>query len=264
MRIVGVLSWYDESPHWLSTAVAGFGRFCDLIVAVDGAYAMFPEARRCSHPDQAEAVTLAAEAAGCASLVYRPQDVFHGNEIEKRQLTIDLCAPFLRPGEDWLFVFDADYHVMICDPDTIRYQLRNTNHDVATYTIMDGRDFLADPGMRRTARDVDVSLDWTIRTRDAYRWDPTLRVGPAHWTYSVADGDGGRRWLRGPSTVEVSGAEYLDSALVVYHRTADRARLRREAAERYYRARELEGIESLPDDGVDTTVDLETGLVRHG
>jgi hypothetical protein len=40
MKIIGLLSFYDESPAWLSACVAGIGRWCDGLIAVDGAYAL--------------------------------------------------------------------------------------------------------------------------------------------------------------------------------------------------------------------------------
>src|SRR5256885_1150092 len=110
MRVVGLLSFYDESPSWLATAVTGFARVCDAITAVDGAYALLPGARPCSHPQQAEAILSASEAAGVACTVHRPNRLFFGNEVEKRNFTFQLAGAGLT-GDDWLLVFDADYHV---------------------------------------------------------------------------------------------------------------------------------------------------------
>lgn len=108
MKICGLLSWYDESPAWLATAVAGMGRVCDEIVAVDGAYALYPSARPRSSPQQAEAVLQAAEAAGVGCTIHRPREIFWGNEVEKRNLTIALASSVLESGRDWIVIFDAD------------------------------------------------------------------------------------------------------------------------------------------------------------
>jgi hypothetical protein len=44
-KIWGLLSWYDESPSWLAEAVASFAPMLDGLIAVDGAYALYPDAR---------------------------------------------------------------------------------------------------------------------------------------------------------------------------------------------------------------------------
>src|SRR5437667_11615337 len=121
VRIVGILIWADESPGWLATACTGFGRLCDHIVAVDGFYALYPGARVRSRPDQAEAVMTACEAAEVACTLHRPNDLFWGNEVEKRQLSLALAAPFLTPLEDWVCVFDADNHVYQINPEMLRW-----------------------------------------------------------------------------------------------------------------------------------------------
>jgi len=246
MRIAGLLSWYDESPHWLATAVAGFARVCDVIVAVDGAYRLYPGARPRSHPSQVEAITRTAEALGIGCLVYQPDDVWRGNEVEKRNTLLQLAGPLLREGEDWVLVFDADFHILRCEPELVRATLTTTDAAVATYVILDGKDFLADPELHELAAKHPVSTEWTLRTRDVYRWTPTLRVGPAHWCYS-AEVDGERRWLRGPYR-ELAPAVNLDRALVVYHRTQDRAEERRQAAQGYYEMRERYGVEEIPEE----------------
>src|SRR6266498_603798 len=48
VRIYGLLSWYDERQDWLAAAVTSAAKLCDGIIAVDGAYALFPDSLR--HP----------------------------------------------------------------------------------------------------------------------------------------------------------------------------------------------------------------------
>lgn len=251
MKIAAVLSWFDESPAWLATAVAGMGRFCDLIVAVDGAYSLYPGARPRSRPDQAEAVTIAAEAAGVGLVLHQPQEVFWGNEVEKRNLTFKLAAPFLEPGRDWVCAFDADYHVERVNADMVRHELGSTERNVATYTLLDGYDVLAD-GMASHAAKHAVSTEWTHRTRDIFRWTPDLRYERAHYVVRGTYPDVGDVYVKGPEMV-IGGDRWaepqpcldLNELLVVHHRTAHRARIRNEAREEYYRNRDLAGIETL-------------------
>ncbi len=242
MKIVGLLSWYDESPGWLGTAVAGFARVCDTIVALDGAYALYPGARACSHPNQAETIMQAAEASGAGCIIHRPNEVWRDNELGKRNQLLRLAGSLDLTTDDWLIVFDADCHILRISPDNIRAKLAATDLPIATYTYLDGKDFLSDPKIRDQVRDHEIDTEWTGRTRDVFRWDPTLRVGLQHWLYS-AERDGERVWIRGPESQDE--ACQLDRDLVIYHRTADRAKVRRDAQAYYYKLREQHGVEWL-------------------
>lgn len=244
MKVVGVLSWYDESAAWLAAAVTGFARVCDEIIAVDGAYALLPGARPCSHPQQAEAILHAAEAAGAACTIHRPNKIFHGNQIEKRNLTFRIAGATLTEN-DWLLIFDADMHVFKCEPDTVRAELAQTEALIASYTILDGIDYLADADLAEHVKREEYAIDWTIRTENIYRWHPSLLYGPQHWMVSRHIG-GERRWLR-HSTDDRPACLDLDAALVAYHRHQDRAFVRRQAQLEFYAAREALGVEPMGD-----------------
>lgn len=242
MRIHGILSWYDESPSWLGTAVAGFARFCDHIVAVDGAYALYPNGKAKSHPYQAEVIQHTAEAAGVACTIHQPQEVWWGNEVEKRNKAFDIVSAFAEDG-DWVCIFDADCHVMSCSPDSIRRELSTTDCVAGLYGLTDTEDWLA-TGAGSLATETKLATQWVERQPDLYRWDPTLRVGPAHGDYSI-ERDGERVWLRGP--YELDHRHDITDFLVVHHRTKQRAMLRREAQKGYYQMRDAMGIEEQPE-----------------
>jgi hypothetical protein len=254
MKLVGVLSWYDESPGWLATAVAGFGRVCDEIVAVDGAYALYPGARPASHPQQAEAILSAAEAMGVACTIHRPSKLFYGNQIEKRNLTLKLAGATLSEN-DWLIIIDADFHIFRLNPERVRAELEATEALLASYTILDGIDYLSDADLSERVAREDYDTEWTCRTENIYRWHPSLLYGPQHWMVS-REVDGERQWLR-----HLSGnapALDLDNALVAYHRRSDRALVRQQAQESFYRDRELFGVEPEGDGSFPTDHELET------
>lgn len=248
MKIFGLLSWYDEAPQWLSAAVAGFARVCDHIIAVDGAFALYPGARPCSHPQQADAIQTVAESVGVALTLHRPNDLFWGNEVEKRNLTIKLASAYAQDG-DWLIVFDADCHLFKVNPEAVRWELENTECEVATYTYLEVEDFFSDPEMARIVKSDDYSTEHTHPTKDIYRWHPTLRYGPQHWTLSreyECDGAGTRRerrWVR--HTRHNAPVVDLGSNLVIYHRSRDRAKVRQEAKDVYYKTRDLHGVENM-------------------
>lgn len=244
MRLVGVLCWFDESPAWLATAVAGFGRVCDQIVAIDGGYALYPGARPCSHPQQAEAILSAAEAAGVACTLHRPSRLFYGNQIEKRNLSLRLAGAALT-SDDWLLIFDADFHVFKCEPETVRAELEATERMIASYTLLDGSDYLSDPDLAERVAREDFSTEWTLRTENIYRWHPSLLYGPHHAMVS-RELAGERRWLRHPSATAPEWLN-LNASLVAYHRRQDRALVRRLAQEGFVQARELHGVEPEDD-----------------
>jgi hypothetical protein len=250
VRLCGVLIWYDESPTFLATAVAGFARVCDHIVAVDGAFLLYPGARPRSHPDQAEAILSVCEAADVGCTIHRPQDVFRGGEVEKRNLATKLAGVGLT-SEDWLCIFDADNHVMKCDdPQVVRGSLEATDLNVATYTVLDGTDWMTDPQRSQIAIDRAIETDWTVRVRAIYRWTDDLRYVGNHYTV-CGTYDDELRWLFGP---EMSH-EYrhlwepcldLDAALVICHRRNARARVRRDARDLYYKIRDEFRVEQSP------------------
>jgi hypothetical protein len=215
VNVVGYMIYWDEQPHWLSTCVSGFARVCDSIVAVDGAYALLPGGKPRSHPDQAYAIQDACEAEGVGCVIHRPQHVWYGNEVEKRQQALSLAGT-LNP--DWVWVFDSDYLVVRLDnPAHVRSLLERTEANVAAYTVVDSHD----------------DGDSTSKDRAVFRWTPDLRYGPAHYHVSGTFG-GAEEWLRGPDKdprfahLAAPVEDLLDNVVVRHRnksRSADRARV---------------------------------------
>lgn len=238
MRIHAIFCWYDESPSWIGTAITSLSRFCDHIVALDGAYALYPGGKARSHPQQAEVILHTAEAMETAVTIYQPSEVWWGNELGKRNKAFDIVAAYAEEG-DWLCTYDADYHVVKCNPSALRADLERSECDVCTYGLVDGEDWLALENPLAT--EAKLQTQWVSQTRDLYRWHPTLRVGPAHGDYSD-ERYGKKRWLRGPYG-NLEPADDMSQWLTVYHRTKDRALVRSEAQQGYYRMRDSLGIE---------------------
>jgi hypothetical protein len=251
VNIAGQLIWYDEPPGMLAASVAGFARVCDMIVAVDGAYALYPDARTRSRPDQAEAIIAACEAHDCGLVLHRPKDLFWGNEVAKRNLALDLLRPFLESEVDWVLAFDADYLMLQVQPEQVRHELANCEENVATYTLLDGKDLTTDEFMQQYAAKRHIDHEWTFRTRGAYRWTPDLTYGPAHWTISGTY-QGRHQWIYGPDLLPgderfapIEPAHNLNDLLVAHHRREYRSLTRKQSAEGYYLARDAAGAESL-------------------
>jgi hypothetical protein len=205
----------------------------------------------------------AAEAGGCASIIYRPTSIWWGNEVAKRNQLLRLAGALELTDEDWVLVFDADNHILQIDPELARARLAATQVDIATYTVIDGKDFLEDTnvqewmglevpvpvGLSDYVRERDCDTEWTFKDRNIFRWNPTLKVGPQHWLYSVEGEDGARVWVRGPQWDKDVPACDLGRDLVAYHRPLDRPKLRRETQEGYYKMREAHRAEWM--DGYD-------------
>lgn len=246
MNIVGVMVYWNESPTWLSSCVSGFAGVCDTIIAVDGAYQLMPGGRPRSHPSQAYAIQDACEAAGVGCVIHRPGDVWHGNEVGKRQHTVELARAF---DPDWVLVFDSDYLVMKLDAPTVRSILQHTDKHVATYLIVDHQDQMADPVVAEYARAKPTDNEWTVRDRGIFRWTDDLRYGPAHYcvrgTY-----DGEEQWLRGPDlwlnqTEQAAEAEHLLGSLAVWHRREQRPAMRNIDARQFAALRDAAGVEDV-------------------
>lgn len=135
VRIIGLLSWYEEPASWLAQCVAAAAHLCDHLIAVDGPYAMFPGAttKPASGTEQAEVITHTAAGAGIGCTIHAPRQPWWGNEVEKRAYTFKLGMTMAEPG-DWFLVFDAD-EVLVTNPVDVRKKLAETEHDVAEVMI---------------------------------------------------------------------------------------------------------------------------------
>lgn len=221
IRIAGILCWYDERPEWLAASVAGFARVCDAIVAVDGAYALYPGARSAprSPQEQAETIMATCEAADVECLVHRPREPFWGNEVEKRNLSLALAAAF---EPDWLLPFDADMQVVHAEPESIRLTLDSTDRNAGVYRLRDGLE----------------GDTWLTPCRSIYRWTDDLAYGPRHYDVTGTY-DGRRESLR-------DNAPACDVALTVVHPVGARHDNRAAGMAAYSTSRDLFGVEAVP------------------
>lgn len=209
MLITLITSWYDEQPDWLYGLVASVNGICSHVVAVDGAYALYPYGRGRSAPEQAAAITQAARDNDLGLTLYEPGWPWVGNECEKRNMMFRLAAV---TEPDWMLILDGDERVL-ASPINLHDLLESTD-----------------------APAVDVCHALTDRPQGRCRklYRPPLRVGTFHAEYL------------NPAGVDVAACEapYLDS-FIVEHRK-DRAPERKWAADRYYALRDKREIEYRP------------------
>lgn len=217
MRLIACLSWYDEQPAHLAELVASMSRAgVDHVVAVDGAYALFPGARGGSPSEQADAIAHTARGAGIGVTVHVPVAPWAGNEVAKRSWLFELAHLLAEPGEDWLWVLDADE--VIDTADGLRAQLERCQADVAEVLLVDG--------------------DAVSPLRMLFRAQPGgIRVTGTHSTY--IDGRGRRLWA---PTGPVADAEQLFDVRV-RHRQHARSSQREIARRRYITVRDDVGAE---------------------
>jgi len=116
MRLIAIMVWYDE-PSWCLTELVGSlaKAGVDHLVAVDGAYMLYPEGRPQSPGEQAQAILAAAQGGDLGVTLHTPQTVWFGNEVEKRNYAFRLAETFATPDEDWFWIVDADERVQQAD-----------------------------------------------------------------------------------------------------------------------------------------------------
>lgn len=216
MKIVAILCWYDERASWLAGVVASLAK-ADVshIVAVDGAYALYPGGKPYSGSEQQDSIRETAHALQMGCTIVTPQEVWFGNEVEKRNHAFAI-AETLTSDEDWYFLVDADHFVTSALG--LRGQLEQTDCDVGEVRFWE----------RYGAIESGGPLRCVFRALRGLRFDSN------HYTYRIPDG----RDLHAPTepTVDLNMVE-------VEHRTMHRDRYRKETQQRYYSRRDELGVE---------------------
>lgn len=230
MRLHGLLCFYDEPIPDLIACIAGLhDAGVDHLVAVDGAYALYPDAQAASHPNQHAAIHLACRKLGLACTLHVPSQPWPGNEVQKRTAHFALAWSMAAPG-DWFWVQDADMVVTECPAD-LKDRLAATEHDTAEVELLDV--------VAQRAR----QLDWPPRfaMRSLFRAQP-ITVGPAHCIYTGQDGT--LLWAgTGMEGQRIATTLDLTASVLVEHRPDRRPHDRQLAKLRYYADRDAACIE---------------------
>lgn len=233
LNVVALLSWYDEPTEWMAAVIASLHR-CGVshIVAVDGAYALFPEARARSSHEQHAAVLEVTAALGMGCTIHTPAMKWYGNEVEKRTVMFRL-AEAVTTEDDWLFVFDADE--VVTSPVDLPTRLAGVQQDAANVVLWE------DVPLDGKAAEVAQRFDWQRTSqqpvRMLFRALRGLHCETNHHTYVA--GDGRVLWSNDGRQVEA-----LDlSELRVQHRSGERSLSRQRAKRDYYSKRDRLGIE---------------------
>jgi hypothetical protein len=236
MKLIGLVSWWRESPTWIAATLASLHKAgVDHVVAVDGAYALMVEATPYSGPLEQQAFVELCKALGMGCTLHVPSEPWYGNECEKRTFLFRVGNLVAEPGTDWLWVMDADQVVEQSPPD-LKARLEQTDLDVAATWFTERTDTLL-PETAKQARSFDWDPTSRFTVRNIFRAQP-ITVGPNHYTYVADNGD----VLWGEK--DRSPVECLVLAdVVIDHRTQVRDLHRREMQRQFYKARDELGIE---------------------
>jgi hypothetical protein len=218
------LCWFDEHPRFLERAVYTSVRLgVERIVALDGAYKLYPGGQRTSPPEQAAAIVRAASSLGLALRFGKPK--VWETELEKREAMLALV-----PANDWFCWLDADFEVMTSNP-RLPEQLAGSDRVAADVTI------------RHLRGPYFPGLPPVTDFRLFYRRLPGLHYERNH--YTLVAGDGRRLWGNRQHGPIEPGLD-LRGQVVIAHHTNGRPveRVRRQIA--YYKTRDALGVERGP------------------
>lgn len=243
MKLHAVLSYFNESPSWLSACVASAARVCDHLIAVDGRYALYQDEMVVSPVEQCEALVETAAGAGLPLTLHRPAEPFYGNEVEKRNLTLKLAAAMAEPMKDWLLIIDADCLVIEHSP-FLRHDLESCPQYAARVAVEETMDPLDEAAPLAIAHMTSLPDSWRSPVTLLFRVLHDMRYEGTHYSLSGNLSNGTKLWLWGhPQAEQPFDATH---SLAIRHRNVLRPKYRREQAATYYRQRDKLGIEERP------------------
>lgn len=247
-RNIALLAFWDESPLWLGATITSLAPHVDHVIACDGRYALYHADGVFSRADQACAIVETCQAAGLGLTLHRPNHVWFGNEVEKRDYMFRLAELEAEPNVDWLMVVDADILIHQA-PHDLRQQLAETEHDVAEVSVWERSDPYRNPARLEHESKVALPQDFYSKVRFMFRAIPGLSCAGAHYCYRTPDG----RYLWGapcadepPYDQHAAPTLDLSPLMKVEHRTHYRPLQRHEDAQAYYRRRDAAGVEVRP------------------
>lgn len=241
MKIVALLAWYEESPAWLSATAASLAGVCDHLVAVDGAYMLFPGAmtQPRSGCEQVQALTETCHALDLGLSIERPAMPWRGNEIAKRDFMFR--AGRLHADETgWFLVIDAD-EVLTSAPLDLRSRLEMAEEDVAGVTLWQ-RNVLQPATPDGWPADLPMHEGF-MGERRLFRARNDLRVRSAHHIYLIGPDDA-PRCVRGDHVLHRLEPSLEIPEMRLEHRHQYRQIDRLRAAADYYTTRDDVGAET--------------------
>lgn len=218
MKIIAMLSFYDEDPQWIEELMVGVSQFADVLVAIDGAYDLYKGERKFSERQ----ITAPMFASGIEHVHLDIGHEWSGNETEKRQYMLDKALDISEPG-DWLMIVDSDYLFKeIPRIDIFRKTLQTTSAEAIDINFYESEDGTGVHKMRMFMRAL-----------------PGMFMDGNHFTYRLPDGRHHHVLVRDSTAPSIQAEDIL-----VQHRCYLRDEKRREDQTAYYEQRDEQGIET--------------------
>ena len=232
MRVHALLNWYEEPPARLAATVASLEGLCDSVIAVDGAYALFPGALRRpnSGPEQADVIASVAGSLKMAVTIHQRSEPWWNNEVEKRGFMFSL-AETVSTEDDWYFMIDADETISELPGDT-RNLLAASALNAAECHMWE-KDYL-----RVLPDGTQVGALGVHPVRRLWRALRGIEVGPGHAQIHVGD-----LWLCDATRPYLLGEALALHDLKLEHHNVFRSDDRLALKARYYATRDSLGIE---------------------
>jgi hypothetical protein len=227
-RIVALLSFYDEATEFLHDAIASLNGVADTLVALDGAYALYPNAQPSSGARAHKTIRRAARDAGINLDLIIPTKPWADNEVEKRTALFRHGERHAHPFTDWYLILDSD-DMISATPTDLHACLADTTMDVGEVIVVESNPHPID-GKPPIAK---------FEMPRLFRAIPGIAVVHNHFTYRTPDG----RNLWGNARTQRLEPRIPIHELVLEHRTHYRSARRRQAAVDYYRTRDKARVE---------------------
>ena len=245
-RVIGLVSWWDESPQWLAATIASMARFCDHVVALDGRYALYPDPRLQSGTAEVQTIIETARAAGIGVTMHTAPRTFK-DEMEKRTHLFRLGSLEARTEQDWFFVLDGDEVVIEAPPiHEVLAFLGDIDSDVVTATLFERTDPHQDAW--RTDLGTKLQTEWRYECRTPRFWRAlnNMRVVGYHFNYVGERSCGETVELWGmDGAVDRADWSSLCGKVVVENRNRLRGLQRDADRQQYYEDRDAVGLETI-------------------
>lgn len=235
MRVWALTSWFDEDPEWLSDMVASCAGLCAGVIALDGRYPLYPDAKDRSPAEQSTAIIVACEEHAMTGVVAWAPPL---PEVEKRTRLFEMALGVADPLKDWFLIMDGDMILERCEePAVVREELARTTRHAAAVASRDVPSYAS-----RQPLNAPGPIPFLVRAL------PGLRCLGRHSIWTAPDPDTGRPlWLwSGPHGYFPEEPLDLTRHVLLHHFPYDRADDRNARRHDYYVARGTAGIEFEP------------------
>lgn len=248
-KIIGILSWFDESPTWLAATISSMASICDHVVAVDGRYCHYDDPRIVSSMAEHDAIVNTARGSQIGLSMLVPTRTWR-DEMEKRTAAFQMAQIVADAHTDWAFVLDGDEVLVenrLGKARVIEELDRAAAAGVSTVTVTlrDIADQHKDEQRTRFGQALAVEHVIDCRVPRLFRMHENMRVVGYHYNYIGDDEHGNPIELWGNDETcqhRTPWACFTDD-LVIDHRHEQRALVRKRRRAQYYEDRDACGIE---------------------